>query len=98
MLNFNDLCVLLMILAGPVSGFCAAHAYKAGAAALLLFVLIGLSGGIGFGLVSSKLAYSVLDSKKRNVNMQLLLYMLIPFASLLAVIAVPALLAAMVYG
>jgi hypothetical protein len=98
MLNWTDLCGLLMLLAGPVSGFGAAHQHKAGITSLVLFTIIGLIVGVGLGQVSSKLAYSVLRSKTLPGGLQFFVYMFVPMAFLFAVLLVPALLVMMIYG
>jgi hypothetical protein len=98
MLNWTDLCGLLMILAGPFSGVAAAHQHKAGALSLILFGAVGLAVGFGVGKVSSKCAYRILGSKKLPAGLQFASYMLVPTISLLLVIVVPALLAMMIYG
>lgn len=87
-----------MLLAGPASGFCAAHQHKAGIASLVLFTIFGLIVGGGLGQVSSKLSYSALRSKTLPGGLQPFVYMFIPTAFLLAVALVPALLVMMIYG
>ena len=98
MLNWRDLCGLLMLLAGPMSGFGAAHQHKAGIVSLVLFTVFGLIVGVGLGQVSSKLAYSVLRSKTRPDALRHYVYMFVPMVFLFAVLLVPALLVMMIYG
>jgi hypothetical protein len=98
MLNWTDLSVLLMIIAGPFSGVTAAHQHKAGVVPLVFFGVAGLGVGVGVGMVSSKFAYRVLRSKTLPVGLQLVSYLCIPMLSLLLVALVPALLAMMIYG
>lgn len=98
MLNWTDLCGLLMILAGPLSGVAAAHQHKAGALSLILFAVVGLFIGLGVGIVSSKLAYRILGSKTLPSSLQFVSYMLVPMGSLLLVVLAPSLLAMVVYG
>ena len=95
---WNDLSVLLMILAGPFSGVVAAHQQKAGVWSLVLFGLVGLAIAVGVGMMSSKLAYRVLGSKTLPAGLQVLSYMFIPMLSLLLVVILPTLLAMMIYG
>lgn len=97
MLNWTDLCGLMMLLVGPASGFAAAHQHQAGIAPLVLFTIIGLIVGICLGQVSGKLAYSVLDSENWPDALRFCVYMFIPTAFLFAVPLVPALLAMMIY-
>ena len=98
MLNWTDLCLLLMVLAGPLSGVAAAYQHKAGAVSLFLFGAVGLAVGFGVGGASSKLSYRILDSKTLPAALQFAGYMLVPMISLLLVILIPALLVAMIYG
>src|SRR5207237_9382809 len=97
MLNWADLSVLVIILAGPFSGVCAAHDEKAGLVAIILFGLIGLFLGIAVGWVSRRLAYSYLCSKTLHPGAALLLYAIVPMFLLLLVIFVPYFLATAVY-
>jgi len=98
MLNFTDFMGLLMLLAGPLSGFGAAHQRKAGLVSLVLFTIFGLIVGVGLGQISSQLAYSVLRSKTMPKGLQAFAYMLVPATFLFAVLLVPALLALIIYG
>jgi len=98
MLNWTDLCGLLMLLAGPASGFGAAHQHKAAIVSLILFTIFGLIVGVGLGQVSSKLAYSVLRSRTGPDILRHYAYMFVPPVFLFAVLLVPALLAMMIYG
>ena len=98
MLNWSDLCGLLMLLAGPMSGFGAAHQHKAGIAALVLFSIFGLIGGVGLGHVSRKLAYSVLNSRNGPDALRHYVYLFVPTVFLFAVLLVPALFVMMIYG
>jgi hypothetical protein len=93
MLNLADLFMLLMVLAGPLSGVGAAHAHKAGILSLVVFGLIGLAIGVSVAVMSSKLAYSILRSKQLPAGVGLLFYSLVPLAGLLVVVFVPILLA-----
>lgn len=98
MLNWTDLSVLMMALAGPFIGAAAAHQHRAGIWSLILFGIVGLAVGVGVGIASSKCSYSVLDSKKVPAGLQFTAYLLIPALSLLLVILVPFLLAMIVFG
>jgi hypothetical protein len=60
MLNWTDLCGLLMILAGPCSGVAAAQQHKAGALSLILFGAVGLAIGFRVGMLSRKLSYQII--------------------------------------
>ncbi len=90
MLNWTDLCCLLMMLAGPVSGVAAAHQHKAGAFSLLLFGVVGVAVAYRTGRTSSKLSYRILSSKKLPDAVGSVCYMLVPMVSLLLVILIPA--------
>ena len=98
MLNLADFTALLMILVGPFSGIAAAHAHKAGIVPIVLFGLVGLAIGFGVAMMSSKVAYSILRSKKLSSGVGLFFYSLVPFAGLLAVALAPFLLAGLFYG
>jgi hypothetical protein len=98
MLNFADLSVLLMMLAGPFSGVVVAHQHKLGTPSLILFGLAGLVIGLGVGMLSSKVAYTILRSKKLPAGLQSIAYLFIPVFSLLLVLLAPALLAMVIYG
>jgi hypothetical protein len=98
MLNWNDLSVLLMVLAGPLSGVAAARHYHAGVGSLILLGVVGLVVGFGIGMASSKMAYRVLDSKTMPAGLQSSAYAFVPMLSLLLVMLVPPLLAMMIYG
>jgi hypothetical protein len=98
MLNWTDLCGLLMMLAGTMSGAAAAHQRKAGPSWLILFGAAGLAIGFYAGKTSSKLSYRISDSKTLPVGLQFASYMLVPMISLLLSILVPALLVMMIYG
>jgi hypothetical protein len=89
MLNLADLSLLLMVLAGPLCGFFAAQAHRAGIPSIILFSLGGLTVGIFLGRTSNRLAYSVLGWKRLSAGLLLLLYTAILLGSLLVVIAVP---------
>jgi hypothetical protein len=97
-LNWTDLCRLLMLFAGPASGFGVSHQHKAGIASLVFFTICGLMVGVGLGQVSSKFAYLVLKSKTLPRGLQSFVYMFIPTAFLFAVLLVPTLLVIMIYG
>jgi|ERR1017187_438561 hypothetical protein len=98
MLNWTDLCGLLMILAGPCSGVAAAQQHKAGALSLILFGAVGLAIGFRVGMLSRKLSYRILGSKTLPAGLQFASYMLVPIVSLLLVILIPFLLAMIIYG
>jgi hypothetical protein len=98
MLNFADLFGLLIVLVGPVSGFGAAHAHKAGKLSAILFAFVGLAVAIGVGKVSHKYAYAALSSKTMAAGVQCLVHMLVPFLGLLAAALLPFLLAGFFYG
>ena len=98
MLNWTDLCGLLMILAGPLSGVAAAHQHKAGPLSLIVFSVVGLAIGFGLGMLSSKLSYRILRSKTLPSGLRFVSYMLVPMASLFLVVLAPALLVMVVYG
>jgi hypothetical protein len=98
MLNWTDLCGLLMILAGPVSAVATALQHKAGAASFMLFGVVGLAVGFQVGKVSSKLSYRILNSKTLPAGLQFAGYMLVPMISLLLVILIPVFLVTMAYG
>ena len=93
MLNWTDLMGLIMILAGPFSGFLAAREHHAGIVALTLFTIAGFILALVVGAVSSKVAYAVL-----RMRIGFFVYMLVPMVFLFAVILLPALLTEMVYG
>ena len=97
-MNFADLCGLLIVLAGPSSGFGAAHAHKAGVASEILFAFVGLAVAIGVGKLSHKYAYAALRSKTMSAGVQCLVYMFVPFLGLLAAALLPILLAEIFYG
>lgn len=98
MLNFADLFGLLIILAGPVSGFVAAYAHKAGLASAISFAFAGLAVAIGVGKFSHKYAYAALNSKTMSAGGKCLIYMCVPFLGLLAAVLLPCLLAEVYYG
>jgi hypothetical protein len=98
MLNWTDLCGLLMMLAGPLSGVAAAHQHKAGIFSLVLFGAFGLAIAFQIGKTSSKLSYRILGSKTLPAGLQFVGYMSVPMISLLLVILIPALIVAMMYG
>jgi hypothetical protein len=98
MLNFADLFGLLIILVGPISGFGAAHAHKAGVASAVLFAFVGLAIAIGVGKLSHKYAYAALSSKTMSAGLQCIVYMFVPFFGLLAATLLPFLLAEIFYG
>ncbi len=98
MLNWTSLCGLVMLLAGPFSGFAAARDHKAGIAVFILFTVAGLVIAVGIAMASNKIAYSVLRAKSFPVRPRLFVYMLVSAAFLFAVLLVPHLLAKLVYG
>ncbi len=98
MLNWTSLCGLIMLLAGPFSGFAAARDHKAGTVVLILFTIAGLIIAVGLAMVSNKVAYSVLRAKSFPVRPRIFVYMLVPAVFLFAVLLVPHLLAKLIYG
>jgi hypothetical protein len=85
MLNLADFSSLLMIVVGPLCGVGAAHAHKAGGVSLAIFVLVGLAIGFGVAMASSKLAYSILNSKRFSAAVGLFFYSLVPIVGLFVV-------------
>jgi len=98
MLNAADFSLLMMTLIGPVSGFGAAHAHKAGVPAAILFALGGLGLGISLGIVANKCAYRVLDSKRLTSGLVFFVYLGVLLVGILVVALVPFLVAEVVYG
>ncbi len=98
MLNLADFSFLLMILAGPVSGFAAAQARHAGPLPDVLFALAGLAIAVSVGSAAKKFAYSTLNSKKLPAAVGLLVYTLIPLLALFTVILLPCLLVELIYA
>lgn len=98
MLNFADLCGLLIILVGPISGFGAALAHKAGMLSAILFAFVGFAVAISVGKASHKYAYAALSSKTMSAGLRCLVYMFVPFIGLLAAALLPFVLVKMIYG
>ncbi len=97
MLNWADLCCLLTVLMGPLAGFGAAYAQKAGWGVIISFTLGGLLLGVGVAFGFSKMSYSVLRSKKLPGVAQAILYLLTPLTGLLIVLFLPVFLADIIY-
>ena len=66
----------MIILIGAMSGLIGAE--KAGVLTTVLFVVGGLLVGIGMGMASGSLAYSVLSSKRLPAAVALVVYQVIP--------------------
>ena len=98
MLTWTDLCGLLLLAAGPVSGVTAGLQPKAGVLSIILFAAAGLVIAFLIAKTSSKLSYRILDSKKLPGILQFTGYMFLPMVSLLLAILVPVLIVTMIYG
>jgi hypothetical protein len=98
MLNLADGSLLLMVFIGPFVGIAAAHGHGASIPMLILFGVIGLATGVGFGAISNRMAYAFLRSKRLNSGISLLLYVSAPFVCILSVAFVPFLIAGAFYG
>lgn len=75
MLNLADLTSLLVVAACSLSAAVCAHSAKASWRITALFAVAGLIVGVGFAMLSSRLAYRIL--KNESVS-SLALYLLIP--------------------
>ena len=98
MVNLADFSALLMIFVGPFCGIDVARMHKAGTTAIIVFGLLGLVIGFGVAMLSSKLAYSILRSKKLPDRARHVFYMSVPVAGLLAVAVVSLLAGEIFYG
>jgi hypothetical protein len=98
MLTLNGALSLMMIFVGPVSGFEAAHAHKAGLVAVILFTIGGSVMGFAAVGLSFKLLALVKLSKKANAIVPLCITVFIQYAILAAVIVAPFLFAEAVFG